>query len=128
MSGQVLIVDDNDINRLLVSRLLSKGGWQVAEAEHGSAALSWLSANRADLVLLDISMPDISGEDVCQRIRAQGLGGAGMRIVAYTAHAMPEERERFLSNGFDAILIKPVSRQSLAGLLTELGYGQGTTA
>lgn len=115
-----LVVDDNEINRILVSRFLTKLGWQVETAEDGDQALVWMAAKAADLVLLDISMPTICGQEVCTRARAEGLV-KGAKLVAYTAHAMPEEREAFVACGFDAILVKPVSRQSVADLLADLG-------
>ncbi|MGE5515628.1 MAG: response regulator [Bacteroidota bacterium] len=115
-----LVVDDNEVNRILVGRFLSKLGWQVANAEDGDQALVWMADNAADLILLDISMPTICGQEVCRRAIAEGLV-KGARLVAYTAHAMPEEREQFVACGFDAILVKPVSRQSVADLLADLG-------
>ncbi len=118
-----LVVDDNEINRILVSRFLTKMGWQVANAEDGDKALDWMAGNAADLILLDISMPTICGQDVCRRARAEGLD-KGARLVAYTAHAMPEEREEFLACGFDAILVKPVSRQTVADMLAHLGLAE----
>ncbi|MCG5244022.1 response regulator [Azospirillum doebereinerae] len=120
-SRQLLVVDDQAVNRLLVSRLLGKAGWSVLQMEGGEQALAWLAENAVELVLLDISMPTLSGQEVCRRIREGGLGGPGIRLVAYTAHAMPEEREQFLTGGFDAILVKPISRASLEGVLSELG-------
>lgn len=121
-----LVVDDNEVNRILVSRFLTKLGWQVANAEDGDQALAWMADNAADLILLDISMPTISGQDVCRRAIADGLV-KGAKIVAYTAHAMPEEREEFVACGFDAILVKPVSRQTVADLLADLGLADGGT-
>ncbi len=118
---RALVVDDNDVNRLLASRLLGKAGWEICEAADGDQALAWMQANTARLVLLDISMPTISGEEVCRRAREKSLLAPGCKLVAYTAHAMPEERRQFLDAGFDAILTKPVSRQSLAALLEDLG-------
>lgn len=118
-----LVVDDNEINRILVSRFLTKLGWTVDNAEDGDQALAWMAANAADLVLLDISMPTICGQEVCKRALAEGLV-KGAKLVAYTAHAMPEERETFVACGFDAILVKPVSRQSVADLLADLGLAQ----
>lgn len=121
-----LVVDDNEVNRILVSRFLTKLGWQVANAADGDEALAWMAGNAAELILLDISMPTISGDEVCRRARAEGLD-KGAKLVAYTAHAMPEEREQFLACGFDAILVKPVSRQTVADLLVDLGLSeQGT--
>lgn len=118
-----LVVDDNEVNRILVSRFLTKMGWQVANAEDGDQALAWMADNAAELILLDISMPTISGDEVCRKARAEGWD-KGAKLVAYTAHAMPEEREQFLACGFDAILVKPVSRQAVAELLADLGLGQ----
>lgn len=123
-----LVVDDQATNRVLATRLLGKSGWTVEQVEGGEQALDWLASHSADLVLLDISMPSMSGESVCRRIREDGLGGPGVRLVAYTAHAMPEEREQFLAGGFDAILVKPVTRASLASVLGELGFEPETTA
>ena len=122
-----LVVDDNEVNRILVSRFLTKMGWQVANAEDGDQALAWMAGNTAELILLDISMPTISGDEVCRKARAEGLD-KGAKLVAYTAHAMPEEREQFLACGFDAILVKPVSRLAVAELLTDLGLGEQGTA
>lgn len=119
-----LVVDDNEINRILVSRFLTKLGWTVDNAEDGDQALAWMTAHSADLVLLDISMPTICGQEVCKRALAEGLA-KGAKLVAYTAHAMPEEREAFVACGFDAILVKPVSRQSVADLLADLGLAEG---
>lgn len=120
-SRNALVVDDQPVNRLLASRMLDKLGWTVAQAESGPAALDWLALNRVDLIMLDISMPMMSGKEVCQRVRAEiGLGGSGIRIVAYTAHGQPEERAEFLSIGFDAVLVKPISRDSVEKVLSAL--------
>lgn len=124
MSGEkrALVVDDNDVNRMLAGRLLNKAGWVVHMAEDGAQALDWLAGNRVDLVLLDISMPGLSGEDVCRTVRARHLC-QGAKVVAYTAHAMPDEREQFLACGFDAILTKPISKAGMLALLDTLGLG-----
>ncbi len=117
-----LVVDDNDVNRILATRLLSKLGWTVAEAACGEDALAWLRANTAQLVLLDVSMPTMSGQEVCRHIRDGNLGGAGIKVVAYTAHAMNEEIAEFLSGGFDTVLLKPMSRDRLAEMLISQGF------
>lgn len=119
---KALVVDDNDVNRILAARLLSKGGWSVAEADSGEAALDYLAGNAVALILLDVSMPGMSGQEVCARIRALGLGGEGVKVAAYTAHAMPEEVREFLEGGFDSVLLKPMSRDRLNSALAELGF------
>jgi CheY-like chemotaxis protein len=119
--NQALVVDDNEVNRILAGRLLSKAGWTVDEAVDGEQALAWLTTHTAKLVLLDISMPTISGQDVCRLIREGELGGAGLKVVAYTAHAMPEQLAQFIADGFDTVLIKPVSRDRVNAMLTDLG-------
>jgi CheY-like chemotaxis protein len=71
-----------------------------------------------DLVMSDISMPDMSGEDVCKQIRANPAF-AGLVVVAYTAHANPVDVQRYLANGFDAALIKPIFMQGLRDALAK---------
>ena len=114
-----LVVDDHPTNRLLASALLKKLGWTVRETDSGDAAVIIASQVQFSLVLLDISMPGLSGEETCVQLR-QIKGGAEMRILAYTAHAFPEERTRFLEAGFDDILVKPINRQRLEELIGNL--------
>ncbi len=114
-----LIVDDHPTNRIIASALLRKLGWQTQEAETGAAALELAAQRDFQLVLLDISMPGLSGEETCQALR-QRYGTRPVRIVAYTAHAFPEEREAFLAAGFDEILVKPISRERLEALVSDL--------
>ena len=109
---RVLVVDDHPVNRLLVSVMLREAGCVVAEVEGGQQALDRLVVEAFDIVLLDISMPGLSGDEVCRRIRAEPRL-AGLRVIAYTAHAFEDERSRILSEGFDALLTKPISREGL---------------
>ena len=109
---QVVIVDDHPINRTLASVLLRGTGWACDHAACGREALDKLAQGEYDCVLLDISMPDMSGEEVCKQIRAdENL--KKLRVVAYTAHTMREEQEHILAAGFDALLIKPINRTAL---------------
>lgn len=110
-----LVVDDNQINSKLVAAYLKKLGWSTRIVDSGDAALQALQDARFDMVLLDLRMPHLSGEQVCRRIRDE-LGHASLRIVAYTAHGMPEERERMLASGFNDLLIKPISFQDVKDL------------
>jgi two-component system chemotaxis response regulator CheY len=113
-----LVVDDNAVNRKLAVALLKRRGWAVEEAENGAVAMQKLAAGTFDAVLLDISMPVMDGEETCKRIRANPAS-AHLRVVAYTAHAMESERERFMAAGFDDMLIKPISAQDLLRVLPD---------
>lgn len=103
-----LIVDDNQLNSRLVAVFLKRLGWQTTIASSGAEALDVLRARTMDLTLLDLRMPKVTGEQVCAAIR-QELGLTSMPIIAYTAHSMPEEKERILAAGFNGLLIKPIS-------------------
>lgn len=125
MSGKsgerlALVVDDVPVNRQLAAAFLARLGWNVADADSGRTALEWLDCNASvDLVLLDIGMPDLNGEDVCRELRRNPCF-AELAVVAYTAHALPGDVERFLSNGFNAVLIKPISLQMVRDVLDGL--------
>jgi CheY-like chemotaxis protein len=114
----ILVVDDNPINRKLAVAMLRKRGWLAEEVDSGLAALARLSEAAFDGVLLDISMPGIDGEEVCRRVRADPAL-AGLRLIAYTAHAMESEQQRFLETGFDMVLIKPITMQNLRRVLPD---------
>lgn len=119
---RALVVDDMPVNRLLAVKLLTKSGWTVDEADDGPSALAWLErSSDIELMLLDISMPQMSGQELCRIVRERRLGGAELKIVAYTAHAMPEDAAGFRAEGFDGVLVKPVSRAVLAQALAEVG-------
>jgi CheY-like chemotaxis protein len=120
VTRQVLVVDDVMLNRKLAIAFMSKMGWVTPEADGGLVAIEWLRTHPpVDLVLLDISMPDLGGEEVCKRLRADPAF-SGLKIIAYTAHAGPDDIERFLANGFDAALIKPISSQRLKDVVAAL--------
>jgi two-component system, chemotaxis family, chemotaxis protein CheY len=113
---RVLIVDDAAVNRRLAQVLFQKLGWEVEAVDSGEQALLSLAAHCPDLVLLDISMPGMTGLEVCQRIRADHTL-AGLRVIAYTAHAFLEQQQRFLAGGFDDVLVKPISLRAVQELL-----------
>ncbi len=112
-----LIVDDNDTNRLLAKALLTRMGWATEEANCGDIALQKAREKDFPLILLDISMPGLSGEQTCTALRELNKK---MFIIAYTAHAFPEEREKFLAAGFDDILVKPINRAQLEAMVGPL--------
>src|SRR5574343_1244117 len=107
-----LVVDDQPTNRLLASALLKRLGWNVLEAGDGLTALALARQNAFRLILLDISMPGLSGEETCTQLKAFAPSSP-VKIIAYTAHAFQEDRDRLLANGFDDVLVKPINRQQL---------------
>lgn len=114
---RILVVDDNDVNRLLAVMSLGNASRTVDEAPGGAEALALLARHRYDCVLLDISMPEMSGYEVCGRIRADAAL-AGLRVVAYTAHALDSEHRKILESGFDGVLTKPVDISAFERIVT----------
>ena len=118
-SRTALVVDDNALNSKLVSVFLKRLEWETEICDNGITALDMLRSRRYGLVLLDLRMPTLSGEQVCKRIRDE-LELHDLPVVAYTAHGMPEERERMLASGFSALLIKPISFQDVRQLCEQV--------
>jgi CheY-like chemotaxis protein len=119
-----LVVDDNQLNSGLAGHMLKRLGWRSACAASGEEALRMLAEQHFDLVLLDLRMPAMSGEEVCRRIRSD-LGNTSLPVVAYTAHGMPEERSRMLQAGFNGLLIKPISFDDVRRVCKDIGLGFG---
>jgi two-component system, cell cycle response regulator DivK len=102
----VAVVEDNADNRLLLQAILGDR-FDLVEFENGADALAAITASRPDLVLLDISLPDMDGTEILQRIRAND-SIRDLPVIALTAHAMTGDRERFLAAGFDDYITKPI--------------------
>ena len=112
----ILVVDDNGINRLLPGLILRPFGWTVHEAANGLDALDQLKVLDVCCVLLDISMPDISGLDVLTDLRKEEKFQA-IKVVAYTAYATEGDISHLKAQGFDAVLIKPLTSRKLLDTL-----------
>ena len=109
--NRVAVVEDNADNRLLLQAILD-GLYEVVEYENGVDALAGLSAQLPDLVLLDISLPGMDGNEILARIRAdQRL--RRLPVIALTAHAMAGDREKYLSAGFNDYITKPILDETL---------------
>jgi CheY-like chemotaxis protein len=115
-SKSILVVDDNGINRLIPGLILRPFGWTVYEAVGGLEALKTLKDIEISCVLLDISMPDISGLEILKVLR-KSLKLQHIKIVAYTGYAQPKDINHLLSLGFDAVLIKPLTSMKLLEIL-----------
>lgn len=112
----ILVVDDNGINRLLPGLILRPFGWTVYEADGGLEALKALKDAEISCVLLDISLPDISGLDVLKVLR-KNPELQSVRIVAYTGYAQEKDVNYLLGLGFDAVIIKPLTSMKLLDVL-----------
>ena len=114
--ARILLVEDNPVNQLVAKGMLSKLGCDVVVAAHGGEALSRLEQSTFDLVLMDCNMPVMDGYEASRQIR-QRVRWSKLPIVALTANAMPEERERCRSAGMNDYLAKPFRREELAALI-----------
>jgi CheY-like chemotaxis protein len=110
--ASVLLVEDDPRIRRLVQRMLTRAGWEVCEANSAAQAIARLRDRRFPVALVDISMPEMSGLELCHAIRAHPEW-SGMRLVAATAHAFSQDREKFLAAGFDDVLTKPFLMEDL---------------
>lgn len=102
----IAIVEDNADNRLLLQAILG-GQYDLVEYENGTDALAGLAASLPDLVLLDISLPGMDGNEILSRIRADNALSA-LPVIALTAHAMSGDREKYLAAGFNDYITKPI--------------------
>lgn len=104
--ARVAVVEDNADNRLLLQALLGDR-YDLVEFENGADALKAIGEQPVDLVLLDISLPGMDGNEVLRRIR-RDLVLKALPVIAITAHAMAGDREKFLAAGFDDYITKPI--------------------
>ena len=115
LHGRILVADDGRDSQHFLRVILERAGFQVDSAENGFIACQMAEAALAtgappDLILMDIQMPELDGFESTRRLRRSGWGGP---IVALTAHALPEDRERCLRAGFSDYVAKPVDRGAL---------------
>ncbi len=107
----IAIVEDNADNRLLLQAILD-GLYELVEYENGIDALAGLAASLPDLVLLDISLPGMDGNEILARIRADDTLRK-LPVIALTAHAMSGDREKYLAAGFNDYITKPIVDETL---------------
>jgi signal transduction histidine kinase len=114
--ARVLLVEDNPVNQLVAKGMLAKLGCEVIVAAHGGEALKLLEEQSFDMVLMDCNMPVMDGYEASRQIRRSGRW-PDLPIVALTANAMSEERERYRAAGMNDYLAKPFRREELKALL-----------
>lgn len=128
---RLLLVEDNEMNRDMLSRRLARRGFEVDEAVDGQQALDRVDADRHDLVLLDMDLPNIDGWEVARRLRERPAT-AQLPIIALTAHAMSGDRAKALDAGCDEYETKPVEFarlvQKIEALVATTDEGGGDDA
>jgi len=118
--GRVLVADDNEVNRVLVSKILERLGYRAVVVENGQQALAALRAQAVDAILMDCQMPELDGYEATRRIRAGDAPDPRVPIVALTAHALAGVREQCLAAGMDDYVSKPIDPRRLDEVLQRL--------
>lgn len=109
---KILLVEDNEMNRDMLSRRLSRNGFEVVIAVDGQQGIDAAEREQPDLILMDISLPVVDGWEATRRIRSSEAAKA-IPIIALTAHAMKGDREKCLAAGMDEYLTKPLRAREL---------------
>ena len=117
--ARILLVEDNELNRDMLSRRLIRRGFDVLLAENGALAVSMAGEHMPDLVLMDMSLPIIDGWEATRRIKADPVTST-IPIIALTAHAMESDRDRAMEAGCDDYDSKPVDLARLLGKIEKL--------
>ena len=125
----ILVVEDNPRNLKLVRDILAHLGYRALEADNAEDGIALARSERPDLILMDVQLPGIDGVEALTRLRADPMTTA-LPVVALTAFAMKDDRERFLAAGFDGYLEKPLDIREfpsqLAGFLAGANAGSRT--
>jgi len=120
MPGElILVVEDNDNNRMLVRDVLHATGYRVVEAETAEDGLRMAAEQPPALILMDIQLPRMSGIEALQRLRADPATRA-IPVIAVTASAMTQDRRQILAAGFDGYQPKPISVKGLLQTVREM--------
>jgi CheY-like chemotaxis protein len=117
--AKILLVEDNEMNRDMLSRRLARAGYEVLIAEDGARGVAMATSGSPDLILMDMSLPVLDGWEATRRIKAT----AELRkvpIIALTAHAMATDRDKALKAGCDEYDTKPIELERLLGKIRTL--------
>lgn len=116
--GTLLLVEDHEANREMMRRLLILHGFDVMTASDGHQAIELTLAHHPELILMDMNLPGINGWEAARLLKKQSC--IDIPIIALTAHALAEEKQRALSAGCDEFEIKPVEMDKLVRKITRL--------
>ena len=123
-SFDVLVVEDNKVNRDILAEILELEGHNVAEAENGKEAVDICNDIRFDIILMDISMPVMDGVEATRLIRTEGRF-PDVPIIGVTAHAVPAKISEFEAAGMNEVVLKPISTSSITQVLIKFADGKG---
>jgi two-component system cell cycle response regulator DivK len=116
---KILLVEDNEMNRDMLSRRLERRGYEVVIAVDGQQGVDMARVEKPDLVLMDMSLPVLDGWEATRRLKAEA-DTRGVPIIALTAHAMAGDREKAMEAGCDDYDTKPIELPRLLGKIEEL--------
>jgi len=117
--SKILLVEDNEMNRDMLSRRLERKGYEVVIAVDGQAGVDMASSAGPDLILMDLSLPVMDGWEATRRIKADAAT-QNIPVIALTAHAMAGDEQKALEAGCDDYDTKPVELNRLLGKITDL--------
>lgn len=120
---KVLLVEDNEMNRDMLSRRLARNGYEVVMAVDGQQAITMAGSESPDVILMDMSLPVIDGWEATRRVKADPATKA-IPVIALTAHAMAEDEKKARDAGCDDFDTKPVDIQRLIGKINALVDGK----
>jgi CheY-like chemotaxis protein len=126
-TGRLLLAEDNLINQKVAVAMLSSAGYHVDTVDNGAEAVKAAATQAYDAILMDCQMPELNGYEATAAIRAQEGPDDRIPIIAMTAGARREDRERCLSEGMDSFLAKPVSKDALLALVAKSLRDRPTT-
>ncbi len=116
---KILLVEDNEMNRDMLSRRLIRSGYEIVMAVDGQQAVTMAASEKPDLILMDMSLPLIDGWEATRQVKADPATGS-IPIIALTAHAMSEDEQKARDAGCDDFDTKPVDIQRLVGKIKAL--------
>lgn len=122
--AKILLVEDNELNRDMLSRRLKRKGYEVVMAVDGAQGVTMAIQERPDLILMDLSLPELDGWEASRRIK-DAPETANTPIIALTAHAMSGDRDRAMRSGCDDYDTKPIEFGRLLGKIQSLLSGGG---
>ena len=116
---KILLVEDNELNRDMLTRRLKRKGFEVVPAENGQEGIDFAQSKNPDIILMDLSLPIVDGWTAAEKLKADSATKS-IPIIALTAHAMKGDREKALEAGCDDYDTKPIDFERLLGKINNL--------